>query len=438
MRILFVNPTSTEFISEDYQPNGAISRIAQKFTPYRRPLTFSILAGLTPVEHSVEIVIGSSYDINFEEPYDLVGITATTRYALDAYEIADEFRKRGVKVVIGGWHASALPDEAKEHADSVVIGEAEDTWPQLLVDMKNGKLKSFYIQKKPTDLKLIPQQRIDISSKENCFGIQTTRGCPNRCEFCSISNMRFGSIFRTRPIEDVIKEIKLLPNKLFVFQDPSLTINLDYTKRLFKALRGTNKRFIATGNINILGKNDDFLKLASDAGCISWVIGFESVCQETLDCIGKRTNRVSEYKAAIKKIHDYGMIIDGTFVFGFDHDPPDIFEKTDEFVRDSEIDIPFVMRLVPYPSTPIFTKFNEQNRILTKDWSKYHPGYVVFQPKHMSPDELFEKSNDLDRKWHTFSRCVERNIRSLSIGIYPFFETASMNIVWRISRFTGI
>jgi len=404
MRILFVNPTSAELISEDYHPNGAFSRIAQKFTPFRKPLTFSILARLTPVEHSVDLVVGSSCDINYEEPYDLVGITTTTRYALVAYEIADEFRRRGVKVVIGGWHASALPDEAKEHADSVVIGEAEDTWLQLLEDMKNGQLP---------------------------------RGCPNRCEFCSISNMRFGNIFRTRPIEDVVAEIRLLPNKLFVFQDPSLTIDLDYTKQLFKAMNGTNKRFIATGNIDVLGKHDDFLKLASDAGCISWVIGFESVCQESLDHIKKGTNRVSEYITAIEKIHDYGMIIDASFVFGFDHDPLDIFERTDEFVRKSEIDIPFVMRLVPYPGTPIFAKFDAENRILTKDWSKYHPSNVVFQPKKMTPEELLEKSRNLDLKWHKISRCIERNIRSLSIGIHPFFETASMDIIWRIAKNIG-
>ena len=249
--------------------------------------------------------------------------------------------------------------------------------------------------------------------------------------------MKFGNIFRTRPIEDVVAEIQLLPNKLFVFQDPSLTIDLDYTKQLFRAMNGTNKRFIATGNIDVLGKHDDFLKLASDAGCISWVIGFESVCQESLDHIKKGTNRVSEYITAIEKIHDYGMIIDASFVFGFDHDPLDIFERTDEFVRKSEIDIPFVMRLVPYPGTPIFAKFDAENRILTKDWSKYHPSNVVFQPKKMTPEELLEKSRNLDLKWHKISRCIERNIRSLSIGIHPFFETASMEIIWRKAKNVG-
>jgi len=437
MRILFVNPKSPDLLSEDYNPNGVFSRVASKFIPFRKPLTFSLLAALTPIEHTVEIVEGSPYDINYEEPYDLVGITTTTCHAFVAYKIANDFRKHGVKVVIGGYHASALPGEAKKHADSVVIGEAEDIWPQLLEDIKNRKLQPYYNQTKPTDLKHLPHPRIDTYSKEKGLGIQATRGCPNECKFCSISNMRFGNIFRTRPIEDVIADIQLLPNKLFVFQDPSLTIDPGYSKQLFKEMKGTNKRFIASGNINVLGKDDDFLKLASDAGCISWVIGFESVSQESIDDINKKTNLVSEYLMAIEKIHDYGMIIDASFVFGFDYDTPDIFERTDEFVRQGEIDVPFVLRLIPYPGTPIFARFDEQNRILTKDWSKYHQGHVVFQPKHMTPEELFEKSVDLDREWHKLSRCVERDIRSLSIGIYQFFETASMDVGWKIAKFIG-
>lgn len=434
MKILFVDPKSSNSIVEDFDLNRTLFRFLSKLIVFRKPLTFSVLAAVTPEKHDIEIKKGRPYDIDYDESYDLVGITTVTPYIYEAYKIADEFKRYGVKVVLGGWHASALPEEAIQHADSIIIGEAEETWPQLLKDMEQGKLMPYYIQNHPVDIEQIPQLGRNIFLKDTGIGIQATRGCPYGCQFCAITNMRFRNIFRKRPVKKVVDEIKSLPNKLFIFQDNSLTIDPIYTKQLFKAMKGINKHFLAYGNIDVLGKDDELLKLASEAGCFGWEIGLESVCQESLDDIGKKTNRVSEYLTSVKKIHDYGMKIGAPFIFGLDPDPPDIFYKTDEFVRKSEIDNPVVLRLVPYPGTSIYSRFVKENRILTKDWSRYNQRYVVFKPKNMTSDELMEKTAELDREWHTIARSTKRIFKSLNFGVYSFLETALLEIGWKIVK----
>jgi radical SAM superfamily enzyme YgiQ (UPF0313 family) len=438
MKILFVWPKSPILEFERHYPNKSFftNFISKIFSfPSPKPLTFMILAALTPEKHSVELVEGGPHDINFDEDYDLVGITCITEYAHAAYEIADEFRRRGVPVVLGGCHPSALPEEAKQHADSVVIGEAEETWPELLKNMEADRLKPFYEQTRPVDTKSIPHPRIDIYPKLTKFVIQATRGCPNRCEFCAISNTKFGTVYRTRPIEDVVEEIKPLPIKRFFFHDSSLTINPNYTKQLFREMQGLGKKFGAFGNIDVLGKDEEFLKLASEAGCIGWEIGFESISQKSIYSIGKKTNQVAKYISTVKKIHDYGMIVIGSFVFGFDTDTPDIFDKTIEFANKSEIDILPINILTPFPGTPLYERLNREGRILTKDWSKYNLGTVVFQPKNMTPEELFDNTVRFHRNWYETSNTMKRIIRSMKFGFYPFLETATLNLSWKLAGY---
>jgi radical SAM superfamily enzyme YgiQ (UPF0313 family) len=437
MKILFVWPRYPEFVFDTTDPINKYYRIFSKILFFRPPLTFPVLAALTPKEYSIELVGGGLQDINFDEKYDLVGISSITSSVSLAYEIADEFRKRDVPVVLGGYHPSGLPDEAKQHADAVVVGESEETWPELLKDFKNKKLKEFYFQSRPVDPKLIPSPR-NIYPKGVGMGIQATRGCPFHCEFCSISHRKFGNIYHMRPIERVVEEVRAHPDKLFTFQDNSLTINAGYTKQLFNEIKDMNKKFFAYGNIDTLGKDEELLKLASEAGCVGWLIGFESVCQESLDSVGKTANRVSEYLSSVKKIHDYGMMIEASFVFGFDFDKSDIFMKTDEFVRKSEADIPFGLILTPYPGTSLFDRLEYENRILTKDWSKYNGRYAVFKPKHMTPEELLIGTEELNNKWHTFPRSIERIIRNLNFGFYPFAESLSLEIYWKLFNWLSL
>lgn len=423
MKILFIWTKPKDLILGYYEtiPTNLFHKLILRSISFPKPLTIPILVALTPKKHSFEVIEGMYGDINFDGDYDLVGITFTTQYAIAAYEIADEFRRRGKTVVLGGWHTSALPGEAKQHADGVVVGEAEETWPQLLNDFEIEKLKPFYEPVRPVDPMLIPHP-INVYPSGSHLGVQATRGCPHGCEFCSITNMKFGNIFRMRPVSDVIDEIKTMPRS-FNFHDNSLTINPEYTKRLFREMKELDKKFSCFGNIDVLGRDEELLKLASDAGCVSWLIGFESVSQESIDAVGKKTNKVKEYAEHVKKIHDYGMSILGSFVFGFDNDKLDIFDTTKEMVDYCEIDLPDAMILTPLPGTPLFNRLDLEGRILTKDWSKYNFVNVVFQPKQMSAEELGIGTKQLYREYYSTSNNIKRILKSIRLGFYPFFDT---------------
>jgi radical SAM superfamily enzyme YgiQ (UPF0313 family) len=247
--------------------------------------------------------------------------------------------------------------------------------------------------------------------------------------------MHYGNIFRTRPIKHVIDDIRNIPQKYLWLCDPSLTTNPSNTKAFFREMKDFDKKLIkCNANVNILARDDELLRLASEAGCLEWLIGFDSISQESLRKSGKKTNIVDQYNQAVKKIHDYGMIVLGSIIFGFDTDNKDIFDRTDKFVSQSEIDVIPINILTPYPGTPLYNKLDQEGRILTKDWSRYTTREVVFKPKNMTPKELFNNTIQLHKKWHKTSPCIKRIIRSLNFGYYPFLETANLNIYSKFSK----
>ena len=382
-------------------------------------ITLPHLAAITPQKHSVEIINENYDDINFDQNVDLVGITCYTMTAPRVYQIADEFRKRGKKVVLGGYHPSALSEEAKQHADSVVIGEAELTWPQLLKDLEEGKLKPFYRSDKEFDMSIIPPIRRDlIKHIPIAGGVQSTRGCPNRCEFCAITSF-YNHGVKQRPVENVVEEIKQMPNKLFVLHDPSLTVNPKYARELFKTLikKKIKKGWAANGNSNVLAKIDrGFLELARKSGCVEWFIGFESVSQADLNGIKKTCNKVEDFKKMIKRVHDCGMAVQGGIMFGFDEDTPDIFDTTLEKLYELELDVLEVNILTPYPGTPLFDRLESEGRILTKDWSRYNQVDIVFEPKNMTKKELYEGARKVAKEFYSMPRIITRNAKIFTIS----------------------
>lgn len=406
MKILLVFPRIAHGTST-YMDKGSWASILFGYPV----ITLPLVASLTPKKHSVKI-INEGYDpIDFDEEVDLVGITCYTMTAPRAYEIADEFKKRGKKVVLGGYHPSALPDEAKQHADSVVIGEAELTWPELIKDLEKGKLKPFYPADKDFDMSIIPLMRRDLILHNPILGaLHTTRGCPNRCEFCAITSF-YKHGMKQRPIKNVIEEIQHMPNKLFVFHDPSMTVNPKYSRELFKEMikAKVRKGWVANGNSNVLGRVDEeFLNLARKSGCIEWFIGFESVSQEALNGIQKTSNKVKDFKKLIKRLHDHGMTVQGGIIFGFDEDTPDIFDTTIDTINDWDLDVLEVNILTPYPGTPIFDRFEQEGRILTKDWERYNQVDVVFQPKNIGVEELKEGARKLAKDFYSKSKVMRR------------------------------
>ncbi len=373
-------------------------------------ITLPHLAALTPKKHSVKILNENYEDIDYEEEYDLIGITCLTMTAPRVYEIADEYRKRGMKVVLGGYHPSALPKEAKEHADSIILGEAEISWLSLLKDLERGKLKPFYEQKENIDMASLPEIRWDlVHHKPILGGIQTTRGCPYNCEFCAISSF-FDRTVKQRPIENVVEEMKHMPHRLFIIHDPSLTINVRYTRSLFKEMikEKVNKGWIANGNVNALARVDEkFLELARKSGCLEWFVGFESISQESLNGT-KKPNKAKDFHRMVKRVRKYGMGIQGGIIFGFDQDTPDIFDSTLDALYELGIDVMEFNILTPYPGTKLFERLERENRILTKDWSRYNQVDVVFQPKNMSPKELLDGTKKVAKEFYSMPKIFRR------------------------------
>ncbi|HEC89718.1 MAG TPA: B12-binding domain-containing radical SAM protein, partial [Thermoplasmatales archaeon] len=330
-------------------------------------------------------------------------------------------------------HPSALAEEARQHADAVGIGEAEATWPQLWDGFRNNRLKPFYRQNKPIDPRLIPPARREAGSNRPFIaGIEASRGCPVGCEFCAVSNRPHGRLFRPRPIENVIDEIKSIKQKFLYFYNPTSTANPEYTKALFKEMIGLNKRFTCFGNINTLGADDELLKLSSEAGCLRWLIGIESFNKTNISHIGKKSNKVEEYAKAIRKIKDYGILTVGMFIFGFDNDTPNVFENTLQSILELDLDSAFFNILTPYPGTPLFERLEREGRILTRDWSRYlsrcEDQSVVFKPKYMTPEQLSQGSLKAAISYYSISNIAKRWLNTRNVDIHKFMYKLSGNL----------
>jgi len=349
------------------------------------------VAALFPPDAEIKLVNDSLDEIDFDEKLDMVGISTITSTAPRAYEIADEFRKRGITVIMGGIHPSVLPEEASIHADAVVIGEAEGVMDKLINDFKNKNLKKFYKSSERPDLTNLPLPRKDLLFGNKFYRemdlVQTTRGCPFGCDFCSVSDF-FGHTYRTRPIPDVIKEIKLLRNRTVIFfVDDNIAGRPDYAKELFKALIPLKVRWFSQASV-IFAKDRELLKLAARSGCKALFVGFESISRESLKQVGKNMNRVDEYRECIKRFHDSGIAVVGAFIFGFDSDDVSVFEQTVEFIERNKIELASFSILTPLPGTHLYREMEQQGRIFERNWEKYTCGEVVFKPKLMSVDAL--------------------------------------------------
>lgn len=355
------------------------------------PLSLPTLASLTPEDFQISITDENVSPIDFEKDIDLAALTVMTPLAPRAYEIADRLRSKGTRVVLGGMHPSLLPEEAIQHADAVVIGEAEGLWQNLLQDLKQGKLQKFYKCASYPALENLPIPRRDLLPKKGYFMINTvqvTRGCPFSCDFCTVTKF-FGNKHRFRPVEDIVAEIKSLKGKQIFFVDDNIVGNAAYAKKLFRALIPLKIQWMSQGSIN-MAADEELLRLCAKSGCVGMIIGFESVSQESLNSAGKHVNKVKDFKDSIKKLHAFGIGVDGVFVFGFDHDTKDIFKKTADFVIENNLDACQFSILTPLPGTKLYERLESEGRIIDRDWSKYDVASVVFQPKHMSPEELLE------------------------------------------------
>ena len=358
------------------------------------------VAALTPPDWEVKIVDEKIEPLDLNQSADFVGITTMTTTVKRGYEIADLFRRRGLKVVMGGMHASCLPEEALQHCDTVVVGEAEKLWPSLLNDFTQNALKPVYrhgeilpplVGLPPNDWELFrPKKYLPIHFME------TTRGCPIGCEFCAVTSA-FGGSFRNRPQDEVLAELKTLRpftglltlKRLVFFVDDNIVSNRAYAREFFSRIADLNLNWFGQASVNI-AKDPEILKLAEKSGCTGLFMGFETLSTEAIKSIGKGVNKPGEYLDVVKKIHDHGIGIDGSFVFGFDTDDAGVFDRTVEFVIKAKLEVVYFSILTPYPGTRLHKRLTAEGRLLTEDWDLYDANHVVYQPRTFTPDQLLE------------------------------------------------
>ena len=381
MRVVLIAPAANNYIWRK-------RRAAFTMPPQALP----ILAAITPPGVTVRLFDEAVEDVNLNLEADLVGLSAMTATATRAYALADHFHSRGIPVVMGGVHPSSLPEEALEHCDSVVIGEAENLWPRVLEDAGAGRLKKIYQNPLPFPLGDLPAPRWDLLTARKYFvpqTVQVSRGCPVSCSFCSVSSY-FGRSHRSRPLAQVLEEIKALPRKLFIFVDDNIAGDPGVAKELFSAMIPLKKKWVAQASLSI-ADDAELLNLAARSGCIGLLIGFESLSQDVLRSIGKGVNLQRRYEEVIKKIHARRIHIQGSFIFGFDGDTPEGIHTTVEFVKQTRLTGVNFCHLTPFPGTRLFDELEKEGRILHRDWSKYDRQNIVFQPCHFSPESLQDK-----------------------------------------------
>ena len=376
-------------------------------------LTMPLLAAYTPenwrVTHTDEIV----QNVTFHKPFSLVAITANTAAAPHAYRLAEKFRTKHIPVVIGGPHATLMPDEILQHADAAVAGEGELVWPRILRDCEEGRLSGIYRSEVLPGLINMPPPRWDLI-KGRVYGkgvTIATRGCPYSCDYCSIPAM-YGRHMRYRPISDVVDEIRHMPGRALIFWDDNIGANRTYAKELFTAITGLGRWWTSQATYDV-AFDDEFLRLAAQSGCRALFLGLESISQKSLNGANKRHNNTSLYREVVDRFHHYGIAIQAGTVFGFDHDDRSSFRRTVEHFRDIAIDSATISILVPYPNTPLFSRLDAEGRILTRDWSKYDgKKHVVFSPALMSPDELLMGTEWAARQFYSLGSITERMWKS--------------------------
>lgn len=407
------------------------------------PLSLLTLAAVTPPHIEIEIIDERIEPIDFDAHTDLVGISVVTRAASRAYQIAEAFHKRGVTVVAGGIHPSILPNEVLQHVDAVVVGEGESGWPQLLDDFEKKQLQRIYKGKPQNDLDEIPFPRRDlIHHPDKYFStkvITATRGCQNSCSFCACG---FGTSkrFRTRAVDRVVAELEQVPGDVVFFLDDNLGWDKEYFKELLYGLIPLRIKWFGAISLSVL---DDpaIVELATRSGCVSMLIGFESVRPETIREMKKeRTNDPARYGAIIQNLQEKRIAVRGQFIIGFDSDDPSIFRETIDFINKTRIEMPTINTLIPYPGTPVYRKFSREGRILDTNWDQYDTagGFVVYEPKRMSRQELQAGYLETVKEIYSYGSIMKRigGLKSFTPNIFTslYYNLAERQSAARFSK----
>ncbi len=386
---------------------------ASEDSAYLPRMGLGILASLTPDEDEVVYTddLVKPFDLDRDvKDVDLVGISVDSKTARRSYDIAARYRARGVKVVMGGIHPTACVEEALAHCDAVVAGEAEDAWPELLADFKRGAMKPLYKPEFP-NLAGHPFARRDLFTSKKYIPfqvVQSMRGSPYPCEFCSVSTAN-GTTFRFRPADELIAELKTL-GKLILFADDNVMVHRAYAKELFTKMIPLKKHWIGQCSLAAVKRLEN-IKLMAESGCKALFIGFESIDEETVRFTGKRQNKPSQYRETMEMLHEHGIATWGSFVFGFDTDDKDVFDRTAEFGIEMKLTMALYAILTPYPGTALYRRLLAEGRLTDPKWWLRHDhdaGSPYYIPKKMTREELREGWVRAWTKFYAYSNIARR------------------------------
>jgi len=388
-----------------------ISAAVRSRSKWSQIMTLSLpaVAAATPDGHEITIEDERVKKISLDDSPDLVGISYEVFRAYRAYDVADHYRERHIPVVLGGMHASVMPEEALLHADAVVVGEAEEVWPQVVADAVAKKMRGIYRAERAVDLAKLNRPRLDLLDASRYFPlypIEATRGCTHACSFCSTRYVH-GLGFRTRPVDHVIADIERAGDRIIAFLDDNLAADEVFAKSLFTAMIPYGKKFFMQSHV-LLAENEELLSLAAKAGCLGVFVGVESVSAAALSEVNKGFNKVERLKDNIARFHDRGIMVDGGIIFGFDTDAPDVFDRTIEVLEKIKIDSVAVNILIPYPGTDFYRKFERERRIICTDYTKYTGGTVIVRPKNMTVEQLQTGYNRFTKDYYRMMEIVYR------------------------------
>jgi len=402
-----------------------------------QPLAMARLAAMTPPDWQITFLDDRLEPIDYEIETDLVGLSLETYSSKRGYDIAARFRKRGIPVVLGGYHATLCPEEAKEHADTVCIGEAESIWHEILGDAGTGHLKPFYKGDRTRPLQgLQPDRRIFQGKNYLPVAlVETSRGCPFQCNFCSIGAV-FQGTYRRRPAQEIVEELRNVHDKYVFFVDDNIVGDPDGARELFEAITPLGIQWMSQGSLHAL-KDESLILQMARSGCMGLLIGFESLNPQNLVAMGKRINKVDDYRAAVTRLRRSGVFVYGTFIFGYPHDTLESFDESVRFAKQENLFLAAFNHLVPFPGTPLYRDLEAAGNLIYRQWwlsEEYRFGQVPFRPATMNSEEVEENCRRARSAFYTWTSIARRSLELRSNSPTPGRAWAYWMLNWMLRR----